>query len=89
VIFHLLEYIFDGTTFFSVDQGLPQKAVVIEDKKKSYNVSCVGHINITLDGANGGSGQLSQALNVVLKQVCFIFFTLFFLCNLTILGNGN
>jgi hypothetical protein len=78
VIFDLLEYIFDGTTFFSVDQGLPLKAVVIEDRTKSYNVSCVGHVNITLDGASN-SEQLSQALNVVLKQVCFIFFTLFFL----------
>lgn len=67
-----LEFIFDGTSFFSVGEGLPLKAVVLEDKRKSYNVSCVSHVNITLQDSGDNVAQLSQVLNVILKRVCLV-----------------
>lgn len=62
------KFIFDGTSFFSVGEGLPLKAVVLEDKRKSYNVSCVSHVNITLQDSGDNVAQLSQVLNVILKR---------------------
>lgn len=69
-----LGFIFDNTSFFSVGEGLPNKSIIIEDIKKTYTVSCVSNIIITMDQNNKdfNNPALSQVLNVILKKVRLI-----------------
>jgi hypothetical protein len=59
------KFIFDGTSFFSVGDGLPTRSYIIKDVRKEYTISCVGNIPIAIEQTNN---TLSQVLNVILKR---------------------